>query len=683
MTRLLTLVALAALAALAMPVLAQAPVEEQIPYQGYLTLNGTPVTDPALDVSFVLADDLGGTASESATVAVVDGVFSYRIGTGTAFTGLDFTRPVSLTLVVDPAGANEQIGPVPLGAVPLAQHALSAPASGTAFSLPFSGTGNEQASVFEISNTGSGDGIRVDEAGAEGVEVLQATNGFLANSVTEDGFTTSFAGEHGLSVGFAGSDGIWVNRTFGNGIRLLTVGDTDNDGQADDISANGVLVQSVGGTGVSIGEAGRNGLYVDEAGSNGVQVFRAEENGFQVSEAGENGVLIESSDGVGLRINTTGGRDTLNPLQPLDENGHGVLVRTSGGHGVLVSDPNRSGVRVDRSTESAFHVQTTDSDGLRVANSDQHGVHILNAQRDGVRIASAERSGVQVDRANGLAIYGSGRFGAYLEESGRSGPDLRIGGTLAEISSDLTRESDFSIRSNRDIQVHLNQNNSGEATRFVVSGPRRLRGIDAWSAGLLGAPTLRRDYPYFSVNVPSPANARRRGGSSEVVLPTVIVGGRIAATEAGMTIDHPDAPDAQVLSHASVQSNERLLVYSGSIDLDASGEAEVTLPGYLAQIGTDFRFQLTALRQPMPGLYVDDETMPESMVILGGEPNGRVSWRIEAVRSDAWAQDNPFVVEQDKIGPDDPRYPTDPEETDPEGESGATPSDLGAVPAQR
>ncbi|MEM1054439.1 MAG: hypothetical protein AAGI52_02855 [Bacteroidota bacterium] len=671
MTRIVPL----ALALLAAPfALAQAPVEEQIPYQGYLTLNGSPVTDPALAVTFVLADDQGGTATEVATVSVVDGVFVHRLGSIVALSPVNFSRPVTLQLTVDPSGANEQIGPVPLGAVPLAYRALGAPASGSTFSLPYSGTGNEQAFVFEINNTGSGDGIRVSEAGAEGVEVLQATNGFLANSVSEDGFTASFAGEHGLSVGFAGSDGIWVNRTVGSGLRLRTVGDTDNDGEADDMLASGVVVESVGGAGFSVGEAGGNGLYVDEAGSNGVQVFRAEENGLQVSRAGENGVLIESSDGAGLRVDYTGGRAPFNPSPSIDTNAHGVLVGDSGGHGVLVRDANRSGVRVDRSAESAFYVQATDSDGLRVANTEEHGVHVLNAQLDGVRIASAQRSGVWVDQADGFAIYGSGRVGAYLEESGRTGTDLTIGGRLAEISSDLRRESGFSIRSNEDMRVHLNENNSGEATRFVVSGPRRLRGIDAWAAGLFGGSSLRRDYPYFSVNVPSPAASARGGGSSEVVLPTVIVGGRIAATEAGMTIDHPDAPDAQVLSHASVQSNERLLVYSGSVDLDALGEAEVSLPGYLAQIGTDFRFQLTALRQPMPGLYVSDETMPESMLILGGEPNGRVSWRIEAVRNDAWAQDNPFVVEQDKIGPDDPRYPTDAEETDPEGESRGMPS---------
>lgn len=60
-------------------------------------------------------------------------------------------------------------------------------------------------------------------------------------------------------------------------------------------------------------------------------------------------------------------------------------------------------------------------------------------------------------------------------------------------------------------------------------------------------------------------------------------------------IDHPLDPENKVLSHSSVESNERKNVYDGVVKTDAQGFATVTMPSWFHALNTDFRYQLTVL----------------------------------------------------------------------------------------
>ena len=112
-------------------------------------------------------------------------------------------------------------------------------------------------------------------------------------------------------------------------------------------------------------------------------------------------------------------------------------------------------------------------------------------------------------------------------------------------------------------------------------------------------------------------------------------------------IDSPSDPENKTLTHACIESDERFNVYSGNVALDDNGEARVTLPHWIGTLNTDFRYQLTCIGQAAP-VYVSREVSDDAFSIAGGVPGMTVSWQLTGVRSDAWAQANPLVVEQEK-----------------------------------
>ncbi len=130
-------------------------------------------------------------------------------------------------------------------------------------------------------------------------------------------------------------------------------------------------------------------------------------------------------------------------------------------------------------------------------------------------------------------------------------------------------------------------------------------------------------------------------------------------------IDHPDDPGNKYLLHYSVESPEVINFYSGTIALDAAGEAFVELPPYFARINRDPRYTLTAVGAPMPMLHVALEIDGSALItgaaaepgeavpvcsfrIAGGARGGRVSWEVKALRNDRWVQQHGAPVELDK-----------------------------------
>lgn len=132
--------------------------------------------------------------------------------------------------------------------------------------------------------------------------------------------------------------------------------------------------------------------------------------------------------------------------------------------------------------------------------------------------------------------------------------------------------------------------------------------------------------------------------------------GSFAASSKNFLIDHPDDPENQYLRHSCVESDEMKNFYDGEIELDANGQAWITLPGWFESLNTKFRYGLTALDQPMPGLYVARRIRAGRFLIAGGKPGGSVSWSVTGVRKDAFALANPMKVEEHKQGRDRGAY---------------------------
>ena len=74
---------------------------------------------------------------------------------------------------------------------------------------------------------------------------------------------------------------------------------------------------------------------------------------------------------------------------------------------------------------------------------------------------------------------------------------------------------------------------------------------------------------------------------------------------------------------------------AGVVDLDGNGEAVVELPNGLADLHTNFRYQLTAVGGPAPNLHVAQEISGDSVKIAGGTGDIKVSWQVGAEAKDA------------------------------------------------
>jgi hypothetical protein len=130
----------------------------------------------------------------------------------------------------------------------------------------------------------------------------------------------------------------------------------------------------------------------------------------------------------------------------------------------------------------------------------------------------------------------------------------------------------------------------------------------------------------------------------------------ISAPTKNFKIDHPLDPGNKWLYHTSVESPDMKDLYDGTVVLDGSGQAWVAMPNWFQALNRDFRYQLTAIGSPGPGLYISHEISGNRFKIAGGKAGMKVSWQVTGVRQDAWAADNRNAVEEDKIGTEIGKY---------------------------
>jgi hypothetical protein len=126
------------------------------------------------------------------------------------------------------------------------------------------------------------------------------------------------------------------------------------------------------------------------------------------------------------------------------------------------------------------------------------------------------------------------------------------------------------------------------------------------------------------------------------------VSGAIYAGTKDFKIDHPVDPANKYLQHSCIESSERKNLYDGMAVLDAQGEAVVQLPDWFEALNQDFRYQLTAVGGPGPGVYIAKEISHNSFKIAGGAAGLKVSWQVSGTRHDAFAAAHPLQVEEDK-----------------------------------
>jgi len=136
----------------------------------------------------------------------------------------------------------------------------------------------------------------------------------------------------------------------------------------------------------------------------------------------------------------------------------------------------------------------------------------------------------------------------------------------------------------------------------------------------------------------------------------VNITGSIAKASGTFKIDHPLDPAHKYLSHSFVESPDMLNIYNGNVVLDANGEAIIALPNWFEALNRDFRYQLTAIGQASPDLFISTKISGNRFKISGGKAEQEVSWLVTGIRQDAWANANRVQVEEDKTEAEQGKY---------------------------
>jgi len=137
------------------------------------------------------------------------------------------------------------------------------------------------------------------------------------------------------------------------------------------------------------------------------------------------------------------------------------------------------------------------------------------------------------------------------------------------------------------------------------------------------------------------SDSTARGVLGVATAPAVAVyasGNSVTTGSKSFEIDHPLDPANKYLRHYCSESPAPMNFYSGNAVLDEAGQAWVELPDYFESINTDFRYQLTTIGGWAP-VYVALEIEDNRFLIAGGPGGMKVSWRVEAVRNDAYIRE--------------------------------------------
>ena len=116
-------------------------------------------------------------------------------------------------------------------------------------------------------------------------------------------------------------------------------------------------------------------------------------------------------------------------------------------------------------------------------------------------------------------------------------------------------------------------------------------------------------------------------------------------------IDHPLDPENKVLTHSSVESDERLNLYRGEIVTDANGNATITVPAWFDALNTDIQYQLTVINEGGTAFIqamVVQRLKNGKFKVKTSSPGATVNWQVSGRRHDPTSNHYPLEVERMK-----------------------------------
>jgi hypothetical protein len=249
----------------------------------------------------------------------------------------------------------------------------------------------------------------------------------------------------------------------------------------------------------------------------------------------------------------------------------------------------------------------------------------------------------------GAGVVGIGGFGEAPSGLGGDGVDgyASTGGCCA--GSGVAGYGTFGSTGVTGVGGDAGESNAGAGVYASggTGGPGIPGGAGVWAEGAANNGTAGTDGDGIYATNPDGGTAST-GGYAGYFRGDINVTGAIFAGTKDFKIDHPMDPANKYLLHSSVESSEMMNIYTGNATLDGSGEAIVQLPTWFEAVNGDFRYQLTSIGAPGPGLYIAQKISGNRFKIAGGSGGSEVSWQVTAVRHDAYAKAHPLIVEQEK-----------------------------------
>ncbi len=670
------------------------PVSSTFTYQGELRASGNPVSS-AVDLRFRLYDaaSLGTQVGPQLSISALTpsaGRFTASLDFGSVFNGQSRWLEIDVRAVGSPSFTT-LIPRQALTATPNAAYALSAGAASTASNaiqlngqsatfyqnaaslnagtLPdarLSGTYTSALNLSSTSNSFSGSGAGLINLSASNLSTGTVSDARLSSNIPRLNAPNLFSTDNefggivtmqGLRLGAglpanpgdvltvdSAGIGTWRPATIplpfeaASTIPLLScVFSITSTGLGPAIC--GTNTSLAGGT-VGIEGTGNSsgGIGVRGYGSTGVEGLSTSSSGTGVTGSGNIGIqgTSSSANGTGVIGSASGTNDAW-----------GVSGETTTGQAVIgragISPPG-GGFPPGTGIVGYSNISTGFVSGI--------GVYGEAAANTGLTTAGMFRNASNAGTAvSGWATSNIGQnYGGDFAAMGNIGTGVR---GAAVSSSGNTYGGDFSVESTDGIAVRGKANALSGFTWggwFSSLSPNFGTGVFGYATSPTG-----NTYGVYGSYLSNSVNAYAVWGNGRT---------GCSGTKA-FRIDHPTDPENKYLLHYSIESPEVLNAYSGKVTLDGSGTATITLPAYFATINKDPRYTLTPIGAPMPALHIATEISDEALAagektgpgdvapqcsfqIAGGQPNAKVSWRVEALRNDRWVREYGAPVETEK-----------------------------------
>ena len=368
------------------------------------------------------------------------------------------------------------------------------------------------------------------------------------------------------------------------------------------------------------------------------------------------GVLGQSAAGTGVRGNSDSGAgvfgssDTGFGTRGLSNSNYGVLGISLGDVGVVgqSESSSSSGVWGTNSKAGGTGVFGLALNGTGVRGISHTGFGVFGSSETFTAVEARSTTGFGIFGSShsntgihGQSIGGTGVFGSSAASNHAGIHALNSGGGMALLAESPNGAGVIGV-SAIDFGAGVSGQNSSDGPNGVGVTGQATNGLGVFGVSNTGVAVLGQTSE--GTGVLSFGNA----GLAGHFVGDVSVSGSISKGGGSFKIDHPLDPANKYLSHSFVESPDMMNIYNGNIALDQNGEAVVKLPDWFQALNQDFRYSLTPIGAPAPGLYIAEEVRNNQFKIAGGAPAMRVSWQVTGIRQDPYANKYRIKVEEEK-----------------------------------